>query len=142
MFAPLCVCQRLGHVCLLAASLLYTVNPSFLWHFRPLPPDLCFKVLFPHCCCAIYHSQVEFHVVSPPLSPVSPPRTLQRWPVKWRGVPGLGQQVSQTVPASELLSRHTWSPCTLVNPGLHQESTCMLAISSIIQKGQPLLIER
>ena len=56
MFAPLCVCQRLGHVCLLAASLLYTVNPSFLWHFRPLPPDLCFKVLFPHCCCAIYHS--------------------------------------------------------------------------------------
>ena len=34
------------------------------------------------------------------------------------GIPGLGRQVSQIVLAYELLSRETWSPCTLVNPGL------------------------
>ena len=47
---------------------------------------------FSHCCCAIYHSQAEFLVVSPPLSPVSSPRTLQWWP-NGRGyqVPGLGR---------------------------------------------------
>ena len=34
---------------------------------------------FSHCCCAVYHSQAEFLVVSPPFSPVSPPRTFQQW---------------------------------------------------------------
>ena len=32
---------------LLATLLLYTVNPSCLLHFRPLPPALCFYELFP-----------------------------------------------------------------------------------------------
>ena len=31
-----------------------------------------------HCCCAIYHSQAEFLVVSPSFLPVSSPKTLQR----------------------------------------------------------------
>ena len=40
---------------------------------------LCvFKYNFSHCCCAINHPQVGFLVVSPPLSPVSSPRNLQR----------------------------------------------------------------
>ncbi|CAM9898929.1 unnamed protein product, partial [Laminaria digitata] len=59
----------------------------------------------------------EFLVGSPPLPTVSPPRTLQRLPVKWRGVPGIGKKLSQIVPASERLSR-LWNPDPLVNPGL------------------------
>ena len=67
---------------------------------------LCvFKHYYSHCCCAVHHSQAEFHVVSSPVSPVSSPRTLQRWPNGVGYQAGLGQQVFQIVPASKLLSR-------------------------------------
>ena len=52
-----------------------------------------FEYNFSHCCRVIYHSQAEFPVVTPPLSPMSSPRILQRW-LNGRG------------------------PCTLVNHGL------------------------
>ena len=85
---------------------------------------LCFfRYNFSHCCRTMYHSQAEFLMVSQPLSPVSFPRTLQWWP-DGRGYQGWDDRflrplsVPQTVPASELFSKYTWSPCTLVNLGL------------------------
>ena len=72
--------------------------------------------------------------MSPPLSPVSRSRTLQEVVMKWREVPGLGQNVSQIVPGSELLSRYMES----VYSG--ESRTSLIYIKSL-QKGQPRLIE-
>ena len=44
-----------------------------------------FKYNFSHCCCAICHSHAEFLVVSLSLSPVSSPRTVQRWRREYQG---------------------------------------------------------
>ena len=68
-----------------------------------------------HCCCAVYHSQAEFLVVSPPLFPASSPRTLQRWP-NGGGYQGWDNRFlsSSRRPSSY---QDIWSPCTLVNPG-------------------------
>ena len=78
-------------VYLLVALLLCTVNPSCLLHFRLLSPALCFSSIISPTAAVPYIAcrRSSLIVVSRPLSPVSPTRTLQRWPVKWRGGQGL-----------------------------------------------------
>ena len=93
MFAPKCVCQRLEHVFLLRYYCTLRILPAC--SISGCCPLLCvFKYYFPHCRYTVYRLQAGFIVVSRSLSPVSPTSILQRWPVTWRGVLGLGQQSS------------------------------------------------
>ena len=141
MFAPLCVCQRLGHVfCRINA--LHLILPACCASGRCRL--LCvFNYCFPHWCCAVNYSQGEFLVVSPPLSTVSPPRTLQQWPVQRMGGNRAGTiSFSDRPGVRALIKTYIWSRCTLVNPG---QSTSRVYTHvghiSIIKKSQPLLTE-
>ena len=75
-----------------------------------------FEYYYSHSCCAVYHSQAEFLVVSPPLSPASSPRTLKRWPNGGRHQGWDNEFLSSSRRPSSY--QDMWSPCTLVNPGL------------------------
>ena len=74
------------------------------------------KYYYSQCCCAVYHSQAEFLVVSPPLSPASSPRTLQRWP-NGGGYRGWDNRFLSS-PRRPSSYQGIWSPCTLVCPEL------------------------
>ena len=103
-----------------------------------------FKYYFPHCCCAVYRLQAEFLDcgVAATLASVTY-EDLAAVASEMEGGTRAGTLGCSDHPGVRaLIETYRVRVLWRILDYLHPDSRRMLAISSIIQKGQPLLIER